>query len=178
MKVSIKWQVVFAVVLCLAGCGGGGGGASSSVPAVTPPAAPTATAVALKISLAGVNQPMSGVQATVTLPAGTTVATLSGGSVAAGTIQPSGVLAPVNGTAIAALFPNSVSYDASARRLSFILYSTQLEGFGAGEFASIACVVTGAVPAPAAFSAQLVPVDLPGTVLSTTGVSAGFQLVP
>ena len=177
MKSLIKWQVLFAVVLCLAGCGGGGGG-SSAGHVVTPPAGPTTTPVALKISLSGVNQPMSALQATITLPAGTTVATLSDGSVPTGTIVPSGVLAPVNGTAIAALFPNSVSYDATTRQLSFILYSTKLEGFGIGEFASIACVVSGAVPAPASFSAQLAPVDLPGTVLSTTGVSAGFQLVP
>ena len=128
------------------------------------------TPFSLRLSAVGVSQALSGLKVTLTLPAGVSVAT-SAGAVPAGVIAASGVA-----LGSAAVLPDSVSYDANAGQLSFILYSTLPAGFGAGEFASVTCRVSGALPAPGGFSAILEPVDLSGNALAPAGAS--FQLLP
>ena len=170
---SIKvWSIIPVLCVLLAGCGSGGQGAGSGH-SVTP-ASPTGASATLKVSVAGVSLPMSGIKATLTLPAGVAVAVNADGSFPAGTVVPSGLLDPAS----AALVPGSVTFDASLRQLSFILYSTTQDGFTAGEFASVACLLSGATPAAGDFSALLEPVDLSGNTLTGAGVSASFLLAP
>ena len=173
MRSRAGWLVILMLCLGLAGCSGGGGDPSPGNP-VTPPPAPVSSPATLRVGIAGVSVALSGLKATLTLPAGVTVVTNSDGSVPSGSVVPSGVLSPAS----AAVFPDSLSYDPAARTLSFILYSTVQGGFLAGEFAGISCQVTGAAPPPGAFSGVLEPVDLLGNALSRTGVSASFLVAP
>jgi hypothetical protein len=174
MTSRIKWLFILVTFLCLGGCGGGGGGTSAgSGGVIQPPGTqPVGSAATLRVGVSGVSATMSGIKATITLPAGVTISTNTNGSVPVATVQPIVVLT----TDTAALFPDSLSYDPATRVLSFIFYSKTQVGFAQGEFASVACRVTGATPAAGDFSAVLEPVDLSGTVLPLTGVTASFLL--
>lgn len=81
VKLPSAAALLLSFVLLLAGCGGGGG--ESAPPLVATPAN------SLVISTAGSASALYGVQFTLQLPAGVTLAT-QGGALAAGVIAPSG----------------------------------------------------------------------------------------
>jgi hypothetical protein len=114
---------------------------------------------------------LAGLGVTIELPVGVSAATQSGGAVAATVVVPSGVsqnatVAPVYHAA-AGTVPGT---------LNFVLTSMAVNGFGAGEFATVTLVLSpGTVPLASDFKIiSFSPVDLHGG--STTALSATCTL--
>lgn len=152
--------------LTTAGCGGGGGGGTAAAPETTP------RQVVLKLSSSETTTaPMAGLGVTVVLPAGVAPSLNADGSVAASTIAVSGAAAP--GTALAPLYtPAGASSKAT---LQFALVTSKPEGFGAGEFATVALTgVAGAAPNDFSLK-EFRPISLTGENL--TGLTASLSVV-
>lgn len=132
----------------------------------------------LRIIAGNTTSVLSGVKVTLTLPAGVTIPTNNDGSLAADAILASGgaYLSAQLVTLTDDAGNPSTSYDAQARTLSFILFSTATGGFPHGEFATIRCQYTGSAPSDSEFTAVLEPTDLDGNAIS--GATAGFHLIP
>lgn len=119
--------------MVLAGCGGGG----SSSPSTT---------ATLKVATAGTlatGSSLYGIDITIRLPAGVTVATTAEGSVAPGVVSVSGVAVP--GTAPTDLMAYTPATNAADATLRFVIVSSTQEGFGAGEFATVNCNLSAGI---------------------------------
>ena len=129
----------------------------------------------LRLVLNDAGQPLSGMKVELTLPEGVTVATNGDGSVKDGVVAPSGNTFQ---TGSVMDLPGALSYEPTAKLLTFTVISQAASGFGSGEFASVVLEADGALPASSAFSASLAPVDLLGKVMAAGAMNATFQVEP
>jgi hypothetical protein len=125
MKI-FKYLVLFAMTSLLAACGGGGGGGGAPAKTVT-----------LKVST--VDDPLAissatGVNVTVTLPAGVTAG--------ANAVTVSGVAAP--GGLLGSPVYTAAS-GATQATLQFVMATSTPAGFNVGEFATVALTYSGAL---------------------------------
>jgi len=158
------------ITFCLSACGGGGGGSSSGVVAG---GGSQPTRATLSISTSGTlssGATLSGIGITVTLPAGVTVVTDTGGNVGASVVYVSGVSVP--GTVASPLYTAATA--SAPATLSFVVASSTASGFGTGEFATVNCIIAqGTSPQATDFSLSgFTPSDL--SLKPVTGLSASF----
>lgn len=197
-------QIFCLAVIALSGCGGGGGGSDTVAPTptstagtdvtntgstatstgstatggtVTPTTAPTKGV--LKMATSGAASTIAGIDVTVSLPDGVTVAANSvTGEVTNGVVTPSGVAAvtiPGTQNAITAMFVPASS--GVPGQLHIVM--ANVPGFGQGEFATVQFdLATGtSLPAANAFSVTsflakgLDAVDLSGITAAPASVS-------
>lgn len=116
--------VVLPTLLC-AGCGGGGGDAAAPFQPVTP-------ANSVVIKSVGPATTLYGVQFTLQLPSGVTLATPGGGAVAQGVLSASGGAA---GSSV------SSYYDSGATPQTVTVSVTNKSGFQVGQFLTVATQV-------------------------------------
>lgn len=166
-KLIINLGMLAGLLLLMAGCGGGGDSATGALPFFTfPTASSTPTPVpppnsagtaTLTLTASGVPAPagnLSGITITITLPAGVTVTTNPDGTVAAGVVIPSGLLSAATATSSAVYIP-------ATRTLNITVASTQAAGFGVGQYATVVCTYSGAVPVANSFTLSgFLPADL------------------
>lgn len=172
MKLAMRTILILSLFALLAGCGGGQTTTTGGNPAGNggDNTGGTTTSFTLKIGLQGTSQLVTGINATVVLPAGVSVATAGNGILQDGVLTATG-LAAGNGNL------NEVSYNPTTRTLHFILVTSTAGGIAAGEFATLAATVSGAtLPAPSAFSGTLTASAADYSTLA--GVTPSFQVVP
>lgn len=180
MKQLIKGACILVIITLLAACGvGGGGGGTTTPPATTPQPTVSYTSAILKLSIQGTlpaGTALSGLGLTVTLPDGVIVETNADGTVKSGMLAPSGVLSPSTASCIQTYMPAS---GATPGKLDIIVISTQQNGFGTGEFATVTCKLTKQVDVTAAsiVLSDFKPADLNLTPISglTPVVSVALQ---
>lgn len=167
----MKQVVVIAGALALFGCGGGGGGTAGEGGKTTVNV-PVTSAV-LKLSTEGSlpsGTSLAGIGITVNLPPGLTVKTDSSGKVEAGSVAGSGVTAGKAMTAEPDYTPPTANVPG---KLTLVLASTEPQGFGTGEFATVTCdVAAGTTPKATDFTLSgFSPVDLRGAAVSGLSVT-------
>jgi hypothetical protein len=145
-------------LLSLTACGGGGGSS-----------APPSTTATLNLSTSGtlpLGTSLAGIGITLTLPAGVTIKTDSGGAVDPGYVNVTGESSPES--VIAVYIPASGTTPAT---LTLTVISTTTTGFGAGEFVTVTCDLNGTSPPVSDFVLSgFKPYDLSGNPV--TGLTA------
>lgn len=134
--------LIMMILPMIAGCGGGGG---SSAPL---------TAAVVKLSSQGTlpaGKAVSGIAATIELPAGVTAKTTAGGAVDATVVVGSGLLATTAGTLGPVVYTPATA--TAKAKLDFTIASTAVAGVGVGEYATITLIITNANPAASDFTA-------------------------
>ena len=125
--------------LALAGCGSGGGESSS--------AAATQAVITLSTQGTPSTQPISGVQVTLTLPDGVTVAADQSGNTVSGVVKSSG-------TATGAVLTQGIYTPATSTTPGTVqVYLVKTDGFSVGDFATVTCnIANGSSPSSSSFS--------------------------
>lgn len=144
---NILTVMIMAILPLIAACGGGGGGGSVSMP----------TAAVLKLSSQGTlpaGTAVTGIGATIELPAGVTAKTATGGAVDATVVVGSALMATTGTAPVGTMGP--VTYTpatATAKaKLDFTIASTAAAGVGVGECATITLILSGVNPAVTDFN--------------------------
>lgn len=165
---ALKFVLLTLTISVLASCGGGGGGGTTTAGGGGTNA-PSQRVAALKLATSGTPSALlAGIDITVTLPSGVTPALNSDGTVATTVATVSGVAAP--GTMLAPVYTQASGTVKGTLRLA--MASSITAGFGAGEFATVSCVVaTGSTPAQSDFTLSgFNPIDVNGS--TATGLTA------
>jgi hypothetical protein len=155
----------FHLIICFVilgfppGCGSGGGGNGSG--------APTNAIIHLSTQGTPSSQPLYGVQVTLSLPAGVTVAANASGTTNDGVVTASGAAAGAS-TVITGHYASSVG--------TVQIDVAKATGFGTGQFATVACTVTkGYSPKAADFgTSNFKAVDENGAEI--TGLSIAYSV--
>lgn len=142
MKKRIYIACFFVLVLAVvSACGKHGGGDGENHHA-------NPTSAVLTLSTQGTTTNIGGLGVTVILPTGVTVKTDSGGNVDPSVVTTSGVAA---GQATVLTLYTAATATIHAR-LNVALSSNALNGFGAGEFATVHCAINSGSPSVSDFS--------------------------
>lgn len=165
--VGIGLLISSLALFTLSGCGGGGGGTGSGTTTLQP------TTAVLKLSTQGAlpqGSSIAGIGVTVNIPQGVTVKTDASRAVLNTVAVPSGVAAQA--TITPPIYTPATS--SASGKLSFVLASTQANGFSAGEFVTVNCDgPAGTLPKATDFSlTDFKPVGLNGAAIA--GLSTTF----
>ena len=134
MKMNVKWLGAVLVLMALYGCGGGGGGGGDGGGAVDDSyvfPAGKATITFSAMSTATLPAPISGIDVTLTLPTGMSVATTSG-QIETASLTPGSALTGTN------LAYGSYSNATGVTILSMV---TTSDNYRQGEFLRLTCIV-------------------------------------
>jgi hypothetical protein len=166
-------------IYSVTGCGGTLNGTTYTTAAITDACTVSAsfspTTAVIKISTQGtLATALSGVEITLDLPAGATIATNSDGSVASGAVVASGVAQ--NNSSVVPTY--TAASGSSGAKLDIIVTSLSAAGFGTGEFATVTVNIgSGYNPQATDFSlTNLKPYDI-SKISLVTGLTANLSVV-
>lgn len=141
--------IYLSMLLIFAGCGGGGG-AQGVATQPTTAVLKLYTLYKPGIPSPPASQQIAGVTVRIHLPNGVTLKTDAGGTVSTGVVAASGVTAGKANITLPVYTPATATAGAT---VSFNVVSSEANGFGIGEFATVNCeIAPGAFPAPGDFN--------------------------